>query len=185
MEPCNQRRVAGPCGSQKYQMTQSQYSVNALVGEVGATGLIVIPAPFPEGWACCCSPGCNRIGLVKQRLGTPGAVRVGGIENEHCSPEGRKETSVFWVFCVLFFFFDDKYKENINFCGSVIQQAFIHAANSGRAVLGAEPLGGGRVSPSQAFQPGGDADRESRCLPTVLRTPGGRFHCQGRVVPWI
>lgn len=166
-------------------MTQSQYSVNVLVGEVGATGLIVIPAPFPEGWACCCSPGCNRIGLGKQRLGTPGAVRVGGIEQNTAAQRGEKRRRVFGFLCVYFFFFDDKYKENINFCGSVIQQAFIHAANSGRAVLGAEPLRGGRVSPSQAFQPGGEADGESRCLPTVLRTPGGRFHCQGRVVPWI
>lgn len=104
MEPCNQRRVAGPCSSQKYQMTQSQYSVNVLVGEVGATGLIVIPAPFPEGWACCCSPGCNRIGLGKQRLGTPGAVRVGGIEQNTAAQRGEKRRRVFGFLCVYFFF---------------------------------------------------------------------------------
>lgn len=82
MEPRNQRRVAGPCSSQKYQMTHSQYSVNVLVWEVGAALLIIIPAPFPEGWAWCCSPGCNRIGLTQQRLGLQGVgggwSRVGG-----------------------------------------------------------------------------------------------------------
>lgn len=62
-------------------MTHSQYSVNVLVWEVGAAKLIIIPAPFPEGWACCCSPGCNRIGLVKQTLGRAGAVWVDGIGN--------------------------------------------------------------------------------------------------------
>ena len=54
--------MAGPCGSQHSPMTQTPYSVNALAPEVGATRLIIIPAPFPEGWALCCSPGCNRIG---------------------------------------------------------------------------------------------------------------------------
>lgn len=77
----NQRRVACPCGSQKYQMTHSRYSVNVLVGELGAARLIIIPASSPEGRARCCSPGCNGIGPTKQRPGRPGAVRVQGIEN--------------------------------------------------------------------------------------------------------
>lgn len=57
-----------------------QYSVNVLIWEVRATQLIMILAPFPESWACC-SPGCNRIGLMKQRPERPAAVWVDGMEN--------------------------------------------------------------------------------------------------------
>eukprot|EP00069_Balaena_mysticetus_P018912 bmy_11851T0 len=75
MEPRNQRRVACPCGSQKYPVTHSRYSVNVLAGEAGAAWLIIIPASSPEGWARCCSPGCNRIGPTKQR---PGGLELCG-----------------------------------------------------------------------------------------------------------
>lgn len=69
MEPCNRRRVAGPRSSQNYRMTQSQYSVNVLVWEVGAAELISIPAAWPEGRACCCSPGWDGLGLTQRSLG--------------------------------------------------------------------------------------------------------------------
>lgn len=52
----------GPLWLAALSMTQSPYSVDALAPEVGAARLIVIPAPFSEGWALCCSPACNRIG---------------------------------------------------------------------------------------------------------------------------
>lgn len=82
-------------------MTQSQSSASALVRGAAAAGLVVIPAPSPEGRARCCSPGCERIGLGKPGLGTPGAVRVDGVGNEYCS-RGRRRWVGFLKLLLLF-----------------------------------------------------------------------------------
>lgn len=66
-----------------------------------AAGLVVIPAPSPEGRARCCSPGCEGIGLGKPGLGTPGAVRVDGVGNEYGS-RGRRRWVGGFIIIIIF-----------------------------------------------------------------------------------